>query len=60
MFVGEALVPDNFYYRASFSTPIMKDCYQVVYRGVTYSSSFNPKLSTDSELASIIRWPECP
>ncbi|MBS3764863.1 MAG: prepilin-type N-terminal cleavage/methylation domain-containing protein [Planctomycetes bacterium] len=58
VFVNEEVVPGNFYHVPSFNTPVMRDCYQVVYKGVTYNAYTNPYPSSNDELNSIIDWPE--
>ncbi len=57
VFEQETSVGD-FTYTPSFNTPVMNDCFNVVWKGVTYYAQTNPRPSSNAELASIINWPE--
>ena len=57
-FVRETTSLASFGYTPSFNTPVMTECYQVMWKGVTYYSSFSPRPSTNAELSGIISWPE--
>lgn len=58
VFVAEKPVLTDFYYAPSFNTPVMRDCYGVTWKGVTYYASFAPRPSSNAELSGIINWPE--
>jgi prepilin-type N-terminal cleavage/methylation domain-containing protein len=57
VFVQETPLAGNFKYTPSFNTPVMADSYLVVWRGANFFSYTN-KPSSNSELKSIIAWPE--